>query len=94
MTELMQYCDVLVTTEEDTEKVFGIKGKDYEDAAVQLTRRFPLAGGGHHPARESAGVEEHLDGHRLSGRPDSARRALTRWRSWIASAPATRSRRA
>src|SRR5206468_6018298 len=26
MADLMQFCDVLVTTEEDTERVFGIKG--------------------------------------------------------------------
>jgi 2-dehydro-3-deoxygluconokinase len=42
MTEFMQSCDVLITTEEDTERVFGIKGKDYEDAAAQLARTFPL----------------------------------------------------
>ena len=36
MTEFMQWCDVLVTTEEDTERVFGITGKDYEDVAAQL----------------------------------------------------------
>jgi 2-dehydro-3-deoxygluconokinase len=42
MTELMQYCDVLITTEEDTERVFRITGKDYEDVAAQLARRFPL----------------------------------------------------
>jgi 2-dehydro-3-deoxygluconokinase len=42
MTEMMQDCDVLVTTEEDTERVFGIRGKDYEDVAGQLARRFPL----------------------------------------------------
>jgi 2-dehydro-3-deoxygluconokinase len=42
MTEFMQACDVLVTTEEDTERVFGITGKDYEDVAGQLARRFPL----------------------------------------------------
>ena len=42
MTDLMQYCDVLVTTEEDAEKVLGVTGKDHEDAAVQLTRRFPF----------------------------------------------------
>ena len=42
MTEFMPYCDVLITTEEDTERVFGIKGKDYEDVAGQLARRFPL----------------------------------------------------
>jgi 2-dehydro-3-deoxygluconokinase len=42
MTEFMQHCDVLITTEEDVERVFQIKGKDYEDVAGQLTRRFPL----------------------------------------------------
>jgi 2-dehydro-3-deoxygluconokinase len=42
MTELMSLCDVLITTEEDTERVFGIKGKDYEDVTAQLAHRFPL----------------------------------------------------
>jgi 2-dehydro-3-deoxygluconokinase len=42
MTEFMQHCDVLVTTEEDVERVFRITGKDYEDVAAQLARRFPL----------------------------------------------------
>src|SRR5436305_539571 len=42
MGDLMQSCDVLVTTEEDTERVFGIKGKDYEDVAAQVARRFPV----------------------------------------------------
>jgi 2-dehydro-3-deoxygluconokinase len=42
MTEFMQWCDVLITTEEDIERVFAIKGKDYEDAASQVARRFPL----------------------------------------------------
>lgn len=42
MSEFMQHCDVLITTEEDTERVFKITGKDYEDVASQLTRRFPL----------------------------------------------------
>ena len=42
MTDLMQFCDVLITTEEDIEKVFGIKGKDYEEVAAQLAQRFPL----------------------------------------------------
>ena len=42
MTELMQFCDVLITTEEDTERVFRITGKDYEDVAGQLARKFPL----------------------------------------------------
>lgn len=43
MTEFMQWCDVLITTEEDTERVFGIRGKDYEDVAAQCARRFPLS---------------------------------------------------
>lgn len=42
MTEFMQFTDVLITTEEDTERVFRITGKDYEDVAAQLARRFPL----------------------------------------------------
>ena len=42
MTDLMQFCDVLITTEEDTERVFGIKGKDFEDVAAQTAGRFPL----------------------------------------------------
>src|SRR6266850_5701522 len=33
MSELMAHCDVLITTEEDIERVFGIKGKNYEEAA-------------------------------------------------------------
>jgi 2-dehydro-3-deoxygluconokinase len=42
MTELMQYCDVLITTEEDIERVFGIKGSDYAEAAALTAKRFPL----------------------------------------------------
>jgi 2-dehydro-3-deoxygluconokinase len=42
MTELMPFCDTLITTEEDTQRVFGIRGKDYEDVAGQLAGRFPL----------------------------------------------------
>jgi 2-dehydro-3-deoxygluconokinase len=42
MTELMAFCDVLITTEEDIERVFRIKGKDHEDAAAQVAGRFPL----------------------------------------------------
>jgi 2-dehydro-3-deoxygluconokinase len=40
--EMMQSCDYLVTTEEDIERVFGIKGKDYEEAAALTAARFPL----------------------------------------------------
>jgi 2-dehydro-3-deoxygluconokinase len=42
MTELMQFCDVLVTTEEDMARVFGITGTNYEDAAAKVSSRFSL----------------------------------------------------
>jgi 2-dehydro-3-deoxygluconokinase len=41
MTDLMQWCDVLITTEEDAERVFGVRGQDYEAVARELTQRFP-----------------------------------------------------
>ncbi len=37
---LMKSVDILITTEEDTEVVFGIKGSTYEDVAKQLVDRF------------------------------------------------------
>jgi 2-dehydro-3-deoxygluconokinase len=42
MSEFMQWCDVLITTEEDTERVFRIRGESYEEVAEQLAKRFPL----------------------------------------------------
>ncbi len=42
LSDLMRFTDVLITTEEDVERVFGIKGKDYEDAAAQTAKRFGL----------------------------------------------------
>ncbi|HZU38888.1 MAG TPA: sugar kinase [Gemmataceae bacterium] len=42
MIEFMQWCDVLITTEEDAEKVLGVKGENYEDVARQLGERFRL----------------------------------------------------
>jgi 2-dehydro-3-deoxygluconokinase len=42
MTELMAHCDVLITTEEDIERVFGIKGKTYEESADLTAKRFGL----------------------------------------------------
>jgi 2-dehydro-3-deoxygluconokinase len=42
MAELMQHTDVLITTEEDIERVFGIKGKNHEDGAEQTAKRFGL----------------------------------------------------
>ena len=42
MTRFLQHCDVLITTEEDVEKVLGIKGDDYEQVACRLMDHFPL----------------------------------------------------
>jgi 2-dehydro-3-deoxygluconokinase len=42
MSELMNWCDVLVTTEEDVERVFGIRGDDLEGVCRQLTTQFGL----------------------------------------------------
>ncbi len=42
MSEMMRLTDVLITTEEDTERVFGIRGKDHEDGAAQTAKRFGL----------------------------------------------------
>jgi 2-dehydro-3-deoxygluconokinase len=42
MTDFMRYCDVLITTEEDTERVFGITGKSYEEVADKTAKRFSL----------------------------------------------------
>ncbi len=42
MTELMSYTDILITTEEDTERVFGITGSSYEEVAAELATRFQL----------------------------------------------------
>jgi 2-dehydro-3-deoxygluconokinase len=42
MSAFMEDCDVLITTEEDTERVFGITGKDYEDVAAKVVQRFPV----------------------------------------------------
>ncbi len=40
MTDLMQYTDILITTEEDCDRVFGIKGDNYEEVAKQLADQF------------------------------------------------------
>jgi 2-dehydro-3-deoxygluconokinase len=42
MREFMNTCDVLITTEEDVERVFQIKGSNYEDVALRLLDAFPL----------------------------------------------------
>jgi len=40
MSALMEDTDLLFTTEEDTFRVFGIKGKDYEEVAEKLNDKF------------------------------------------------------
>jgi 2-dehydro-3-deoxygluconokinase len=42
MADCLQYCDALITTEEDVERLFQIKGKNYEDVAAQVADRFSL----------------------------------------------------
>jgi len=42
MTELMEYTDILITTEEDTKRVFGIEGDTYEEVARRLAEQFSL----------------------------------------------------
>lgn len=42
MTKLVEQADILITTEEDTERVFGIKGSSYEEVAAELATRFQL----------------------------------------------------
>jgi 2-dehydro-3-deoxygluconokinase len=39
---LMSQVDVLITTEEDTARVFGIHGSDYEEVARELARTFGI----------------------------------------------------
>ena len=42
MTQLMKYTDILITTEEDTERVFGIKKDTYKDVGRALAERCSL----------------------------------------------------
>jgi len=42
MTQLLNAADILITTEEDTERVFGIKKANYEDVAQALVEQFHL----------------------------------------------------
>src|SRR3989304_701178 len=42
MTEFMEYANVLITTEEDTERVFGISDRDYAKVAEKLSKKFDL----------------------------------------------------
>ena len=40
LTPLMEYVDILITTEEDTARVFKLEGKDYREVAQKLARNF------------------------------------------------------
>jgi 2-dehydro-3-deoxygluconokinase len=40
MSDLMEHTDILITTEEDTMRVFKIEGEDYEEVAKKLHERF------------------------------------------------------
>jgi len=42
MREFHALCDVLITTEEDVEKVFGHQGANNEAVARKLTEEFPV----------------------------------------------------
>jgi len=42
MTKLVENADLLITTEEDTQRVFGIQEKSYEDVAATLAEQFKL----------------------------------------------------
>ncbi|MGY4706718.1 PfkB family carbohydrate kinase [Candidatus Bipolaricaulota sp. J31] len=42
MTPLVEMADILLTTEEDTERVFGIVGENYEEVARKLAEQFKL----------------------------------------------------
>ncbi len=42
MTQLMAHTDILITTEEDTRRVFGIEAPDYRDVARELQAKFGL----------------------------------------------------
>jgi len=40
LSPMMENVDILITTEEDTERVFQIKGKDYKEVAGKLAEQF------------------------------------------------------
>ena len=40
MSELMEYIDILITTEEDCERVFKISGNDYDEVATKIQDTF------------------------------------------------------
>jgi len=40
ISSMMKFCNILITTEEDTYRVFKIKGKNYEKVAEKLQQKF------------------------------------------------------
>jgi 2-dehydro-3-deoxygluconokinase len=40
LVPMMEYVDILITTEEDTHKVFGVREADYQSVAKRLVERF------------------------------------------------------
>ncbi len=40
LSPLMEYIDILITTEEDTARVFQLEGKDYKEVALKLAQHF------------------------------------------------------
>jgi 2-dehydro-3-deoxygluconokinase len=42
LRELLTYCDVLITTEEDAEKVLGLTAPDHATLAQRLVENFPI----------------------------------------------------
>jgi len=40
LTDLVEHIDILITTEEDTERVFKITGRDYYEVAKKLQKKF------------------------------------------------------
>lgn len=65
MTELIGYTDLLLTTEEDTARVFGIKGRDYAEVAKRLVEEFALKAVAITIREDISVLAEQLDGHRL-----------------------------
>jgi len=67
--------DALITTEEDTSVVFRsrprarptrgvfteVSAASYKEGGAAAREKIPFQGGGHHPAREPAGVAQYLD---------------------------------
>ena len=67
LVPMMEFVDFLITTEEDTGVVFGIREKSYQEVAVKLNER--LRGRRHHAEGGPLGPEKQLVGLCLCERP-------------------------